>query len=144
MADTASYLAFIREQGVTTAQLPDNSPYIQTSYNIAIALVYEVIACVSTVIYDQCVYNLAFDRLVNIAIDQTGQTIFADLRKANGLNTFVGGVIQSSSDVSTSESMVVPDFVKTLTLSDLQRLKTPWGRAYLELAQSTGPLWGLT
>ncbi|MBV8060473.1 MAG: hypothetical protein JO253_02965 [Alphaproteobacteria bacterium] len=144
MADTASYLAFIREQGVTTAQLPDNSLYIQTSYNIAIALVYEVIACVSTVIYDQCVYNLAFDRLVNIAIDQTGQTIFADLRKANGLNTFVGGVIQSSSDVSTSESMVVPDFAKTLTLSDLQRLKTPWGRAYLELAQSAGPLWGLT
>jgi hypothetical protein len=40
--------------------------------------------------------------------------------------------------------MATPDFVKTLTLANLQQLKTPWGRQYLAYAQSAGPLWGLS
>jgi hypothetical protein len=130
--------------GLTTAQLPDASPSIALSYNIAVEIVYSVMQCFSSLIYDQCVYNLAADTLVNIAQDQPGQTIFADLRKSFSLNTFIGGVISSSADVSTSESMATPDFVKTLTLANLQQLKTPWGRQYLAYAQSAGPLWGLS
>lgn len=145
MATLTEYLSFIRDQmGLTTAQLPDASPSIALSYNIAVEIVYSVMQCFSSLIYDQCVYNLAADTLVNIAQDQPGQTIFADLRKSFSLNTFIGGVISSSADVSTSESMATPDFVKTLTLANLQQLKTPWGRQYLAYAQSAGPLWGLS
>lgn len=145
MANTTDYLAFIRTQmELTTAQLPDNSPSIALSYNIAVEIVYSVMQCVSQLIYDQCVYNLAADTLVNIAQDQSGQTVFTDLRKTFALNTFIGGVISSSADVSTSESMTTPDFVKTLTMANLQQMKTPWGRQYLMYAQSSGPLWGLS
>lgn len=145
MATLAGYLTFVRSQmGLTTAQLPDNSPSIALSYNIAVEIVYSAIQCVSQLIYDQCVYNLAGDTLVNIAQDQTGQTIFADLRKTFALNTFIGGVISSSADVSTSESMTTPEFIKSLTLANLQQMKTPWGRQYLAYAQSSGALWGLS
>lgn len=69
---------------------------------------------------------------------------FQALRKSWNISGFVPGVISASSDESTSESLVVPEAFKNLMLSDLQNLKTPYGRQYLEFAQMTGTLWGVS
>jgi hypothetical protein len=53
-------------------------------------------------------------------------------------------VVSSSADVSTSESLLVPDAAKGFQFADLQYLKTPYGRAYLGYAQRYGQLWGIT
>lgn len=146
----AGFVAFIATgMGITTTQLPTNSSYIQLAYDTAYALVNRALAYVpspqtSPSIYAQAIYNLAGDTLINIALDVPGQTFFADQRRAYGINTFVGGVIQSTSDEGTSESMVVPDFAQLLTLANLGQVKTPWGRAYISLAQSYGLIVGVS
>jgi hypothetical protein len=68
---------------------------------------------------------------------------FTAARKAYNINGFVAGVIASSADVSTSESLEVPEQLKTLTLQNLQNLKTPWGRWYTAIAGQYGTLWGM-
>ena len=95
--------------------------------------------------YAWAVYNLAGHFLVTYAQDIPPSTYFADLRAQLNLNSFTPGLIQSSQDVSTSQSFVVPNFAKDLTLGNLQMMQDPWGRAYMALAQAYGPtIWGLT
>lgn len=141
----AGFSSFIYTvMGVPVAALPTNSPYITDAYNYAIEVVLDVIAQVSTITYTAAVYNLAADYLINWATDVSGSTYFATQRKTFNINNFVPGVIQSSADVSTSESLLVPDAMKGLTMGDLQRLKTPYGRQYLAIAQKFGANWGLS
>ena len=54
------------------------------------------------------------------------------------------GVVAASSDESTSTNLLNPEQMKYFTLRDLQMLKTPYGREYLGIAQSVGPIWGVT
>lgn len=138
------FLEFVRSQGITVPMLPDNSLYLQLSYYSALELVYLPLASVSPANYTLAVYNLGMSNLVEWAPDQTGQTVFKDLRTQYLLNAFVSGVIQSSSDEGTSKSMVVQEAAKNFTLADLQYLKTPWGRTYLQIVQRAGTLWGLS
>ena len=148
----SGYLSFIRNvMAVPTGALPDNSAVIATSYNTSLALVNRALCRVRNPdpaqpsIYALAVYNLAGDRLVNYAQDIPPLTYFQDLRKELNLTGFVGGIITSSNDESTGESLVVPKFAENLTMSDLQRLKTPWGRQYLEFIQDYGPsIWGFS
>ena len=146
----AGFLWFVQNiMGIGSEYLPTDSPSIQFAYDAALNIVNPVFNGVpsqatSPSVYAQMVYNLAGDTLVNIAPDQAEQTYFATLRTKFNCLGFVGGVIQSSSDEGTSESMVVPDQVKMFTIANLQNLKTPWGRAYLGYAQSVGTLWGLS
>jgi hypothetical protein len=72
------------------------------------------------------------------------EIFFSSARKQFGINSFVGGTIASSADVSTSESLNVPEQLKELTLANLQQLKTPFGRRYLEIAGQYGQIWGLS
>jgi len=100
------------------------------------------------------VYNLGGDILVNYAPDNDDATppveppndhYFTILRTKLGLNSFVPGIIQSSSDNGTSVSYMTPGWMEQMTLANLQQLKTPWGRQYLMLAQAYGPtIWGLS
>lgn len=141
----AGFIEFIRNNmGINSTILPDNSIYIGQAYLISKDIVNEQIKLYSENLYSLAVYNLGGDNLLNYAQDIDQSTFFADARVGYGINSFVAGVIQSSADESTSESMVTPDFFKTITLANLQNLKTPYGRTYLQIAQSTGPLWGLT
>lgn len=162
MEPTASgYLEFIRNiMGISSALLPDNSPVIGYSYNIALATVNEQLQAIKAPsdpyysIYALAVYNLAGDRLINYAPDLDGSPVipgsnpplkyFAYSRKQYQLNSFVSGVVQSTSDESTSVSLVVPKALELLTIGDLQNLKTPWGRQYLAIAQDTGTDWGIS
>lgn len=141
----AGYIEFLRDiVQIPVSVLPDSSPYIQLSYDLSKEIVYEGFNCISSVLYTNGVYNLATDILINIAQDTPPSTFWTDLREKYGINAFVAGVIQSSADENTSQSLVVPEFFKELTMSNLMNMKTPWGRAYLALAQQWGSIWGLS
>lgn len=157
MVTLAQYLDFIRNyMQIPIFALPDNSPSILTSLAIAQDIVNCDIAIVGhcnnnsnlgytgPTLYEFAVYNLAADFLINFTQDQPGQDYFSELRKKFGINNFVPGVINSAADESTSESLVTPEFMSTFTMSDLQRLKTPYGRRYLEIVQGYGTLWGIS
>lgn len=146
MATLAGFTAFLRDiVGITPLNLPCASPVIVFAYDFSIATVNLAIQQASCIVYDAAVYNLATDTLINYAPDQIGRpAYFAKLRKGYGINSFVAGVISAGADETTSQSILVPEFFKNLTFSDLAELKTPYGRAYLAIAQKYGTLWGLT
>ena len=166
MPTLAGFLLFIQNvMQIPSVALPTNSPWITYAFNVAMMTVNPQIAiagCPPVQMvpganwswYALAVYNLAGDRLVNFAPDQAGQTYFSALRAspANtqpgqqpglGLSSFVAGVVTNTSDESTSVGLTVPEQFNRLTVADLQLLKTPWGQAYLGIAQSVGTLVGL-
>lgn len=142
----AGFLAFIRDiMGVPTSALPDADPIIPLAFAVALELVLPAINTASPLLYTQAVYNLGGDTIINFANDQPGSTYFFDLRDKWLINKFVSGVVQSSNDQGTGNSMVVQEAAKNFTLANIQSLKTPYGRAYLAIAQAYGPsIWGLT
>lgn len=155
MVNLIDYQSFITNQmQIPASALPLGSPVILMSLAIAEDVVNTELMRIPNIgvnlgytgptIYELAVYNLAADNLINFAQDQAGQTYFSDLRSAWKINSFVPGVIQSSGDETSLESLLAPEFMKNLTLSDLQNLKTPYGRQYLALAQKYGSLWGMS
>lgn len=156
MVTLAGFLDFIRgNMQIPTSALPDSSPAILMALAIAESIVNPALQIVGPCavnslgytgpsIYDLATYNLAGDNLINFATDQPGMTFFADARTSYGINSFVAGVISSTSDNGTGETMTVPDSLKNITLQNLQQLKTPYGRQYLYFAQSFGTLWGIS
>jgi hypothetical protein len=141
----AGFILFIRNvMGISVTVLPDDSPSIQDSFDFSLEWVLCDLKIIAPRIYSQAVYNLAGDALLNYAQDVPGQTFFADTRAAYSINSFQAGVIQSSGDENTNESMVVQEAAKYFTLADLQQLKTPYGRYYLQIAQQYGTVWGIS
>jgi hypothetical protein len=161
----AGFLAFVRNLGIPTAALPDDSFWLTIAFNVAVAVANQAQAAVpvgmdGTTVYTLMVYNLATDNLVNFAQDVPGAPnfldpngflpddpplpFFAGMRKQWGINNFAAGVVASTSDVSTSTSLEIPEQFKQFTIANLRNLKTPWGRQYLEFAQDYGTLWGLS
>lgn len=140
------FLLFIRNQiGIGALDLPDDSPSIGWAYSVALEIVNQAICEVSPTMYTIAVYNLGADNLINYAEDFPPSTYFTDLRATLKINEFIAGVVANASDEATSASLVVPEQLKMLTLSDLQNLKTPYGRRYLDIAQKYGPAaWGLS
>lgn len=139
------YTTFIRTQvGIGPVYLPDSSMWINVSFDVAVRMVSLWLERADCVIYTLAVYNYGADRLLNFATDQPGQTYFADARKALNISGFTVGMITSSSDQGTSQSMEVPDWAKEMTIGDLQMARTPYGRQYLAFAQMIGVIWGLT
>ena len=134
---------------------PTSAPQVTWAYDYAIQFVNPHLQNVPGVIgawdmYSFAVYNLAADFLINIAPDPNPSVIYQNdlpywtwLRKMYGVLNFVPGVVSSSSDEGTSTSFDVPEQLKNLTLSNLQNLKTPYGRQYLGIAGSWGSQWGL-
>jgi hypothetical protein len=157
----AGFVAFIQDNmQISTNDLPTTSPVIGMALAVALGLVNRQLGVAwvpqtdsagvqllpnPTSIYTLAVYNLAADNLINYAQDQPGRTLFKRLRKKFNTLGFVSGIIQSATDEGTSESMVVMEAAKNFTLSNLQNLKTPWGRQYLAFAQDYGPsTWGIS
>ena len=145
MPTLAGYIVWIRGvMGITTAQLPDNSPVIGYSFAIAEQIVNQSLIVISCTIYELAVYNLAGDNLLNFAPDQPGSNFFSTVRSDVNLTGFVAGVVAASGDESTNQTLEVPEAMKNLTFSDLQNLKTPYGRQYLAFAQMYGAMWGIS
>ncbi len=160
----AGFLAFVRGQmRITTDVLPDGSPVIGLALAVSLAIVNTAFKAVGSCapalpgvpavsIYTLMVYNLAGSNLINYAqdlpdappVEGSKLPFFQNLREKFDTNGFVSGVIQSSSDNGTGNSMVVQEAAKNFTLADLQYLKDPWGRQYLAFAQRFGTLWGIT
>lgn len=109
------------------------------SLSVALQTVNRMLQCASSLMYGLAVYNLAADRLINFAADQSGQTYFADVRARFNLLDSVVGVVQSASDQGTSGAYLNLETMKNFTLMDLQTLRTPFGRRYMEIAMSFGP-----
>jgi len=152
MATLGGFIRFIRNvMKIPVGELPDNSDVIGIAYNVAITLTNDTLQCIPNPnpaypsIYDLAVYNLGGDRIINYAPDAIGSTYFTDLRAKFNLDTFVGGVVNSTNDNGSGVSLTVPDAMSGLTFQDLQTLKTPYGRTYLGLIQAAGPtIWGIT
>ena len=141
----AGFTAFIQNvMEVPTAALPTDSPYINDAFCFALAQVNWQIERASSLLYNTAVYNLGGSLLINYCPDHEGQTYFAALRTQWNITAFVPGVVLSGADEGTSSTLVVPDFMKGFQMGDLQRLKDPYGREYLAIAQQAGPtIWEL-
>lgn len=135
----ADFLVYIRDQGVSVYDLPDNSDYITWAFNHAINWALEPGGDTPSIVYVMAVYQLGFHHLLKVVPDQSAATYFADLRAKYGLLSFTSGPIIAAADESTYQNMQSADWMKTMTLSSLDLLKTPWGREYLMYAQSYGP-----
>jgi hypothetical protein len=135
-------------QGLTPApgdQYLIVQPSLSESLAVALAEVNELINLASPLLYTKAVYNLAADRLINFGVDVPGQTLLADARKKFDLVALNVGIVNSASDQGTSGSYVIPQQMQTFTMSDLQLMKTPFGRAYISIAQAYGPtLFGIS
>ena len=152
----SGFTQFIRlAMGIGPDVLPPGSPVIAMALAVAQEIANDALDQISPTIYTLAVYNLAGDNLINYAPDAAGAPpvdgsdpptpYFAWARKQFNTNGFVSGVIQSSGDEGTNQSLVVQEAAKNFTMADLQNLKTPWGRQYLAFAQQCGPnVWGLS
>lgn len=89
--------------------------------------------------YILAVYNLALHQLLKIGQDQPNQSFFTQIQAQYKIGKLIPGVVMASGDQATSETLVVPEFFKNLTLSELDLVKTPYGREYLGYAQMYGP-----
>ena len=139
------YLVFIRGCGIGANFLPDNSMWIGITFTVAMDTVNLTLNCADPQIYTLAIYNLGVDRLLNFAQDVSGQTFFQQMRKDLGLLAFASGLVSSSSDQGTSQSLEVIKAAKGMTITDLQLARTIYGRTYLGFAQQYGPnIWGLT
>lgn len=135
----ADFTTFVYNQGVPESDLPNNSQYLQWAFTMAMNLALVAPCSVPSIVYVLAVYNLGMHRLLKVAQDIPPSTFFSTQRANFKLMSLVAGVVQSSSDNVTSNSLVVPDFFKNLTMQDLDLLKTPWGQEYLAYAQQFGP-----
>ena len=146
----AGFTAWIySDMGISTTSLPTTSPAIGYAYNVALAIVGQLWSCINPLIYTLMVYNLGGDNLINFAPDSLLGTppdkFFSTYRAANNITDFCAGVVNSAGDQGTSGSLTVGKGLQNLTLSNLQNLKTPWGRTYLAFAQRSGMNpWGVS
>jgi hypothetical protein len=139
------FIAWARAvMGIPTVAMPDNDPGWNYAFTVAVDLVPTDFANTLKDIYTLTVYNYAGSQLLQFQQDISGQTFFADARKAYGINNFIAGVITSASDVSTNETLAVGHGLQDLGLLDLQRIKDPYGRQAVAFMQTLGTLWGLT
>lgn len=151
----SDFVSWVRSyMQISTTVLPDNSTALQDAYDMALQWVNQGLACAGPTVYRICVYNLAGSNLINYAEDipnapavpgtEPPLPYFAAMRQKWNCLGFVPGVISSSSDEGTSQSLTVARQLETLSLADLQMLKDPYGQRYLQIAQQYGTLWGVS
>ncbi|MHB8914742.1 MAG: hypothetical protein ACYC4K_02895 [Thiobacillus sp.] len=137
--NAADFYTFVTNQGVPTADLPSTSEYLTwaLAYGQNIALLPPPL--MPAIVYVMAVYNLGMHQLIKVAQDIPNYTFFTNARTQFGILSFMAGPIVASGDGQTSETLLSADWMKGMTLSALDLLKTPFGRSYLEYAQAYGP-----
>lgn len=142
VADLTTFVQTVA--GIPESALPAGSPYLQWALSYSKELTLEALRCVGSDFYCFAVYLLATSFLVNWCPDQSGQLYFQNLRKQWNLTGFKAGVISSTADEATSESLLTPEFLSGLTLQQLQALGDPYGRQWLSMMQGMSNLWGIS
>lgn len=157
----AGFQTFIQSTvGIPVTVLPLDSEWYSWAWNWAAATVNENLALIGGPQYLVAVYNLGAHVIVSWAPDVVvppasapapyptnnpdGTPYFQFLRQQFNIVGFVPGVVNASSDESTSTSLLVPDVFKDMNIDDLALLTTPWGRTYAGLAQKVGSVWGIS
>jgi hypothetical protein len=148
--------------GIPVSVLPNNSVYFTYAFDVACMIVNQQLNCISytppggsgpiTNLYVLAVYNLGGSNILQWAQDigppyttyQNGLPYFQYMRQTFGMNSFVGGVVQSTNDERTNVVLATSEALKNLTIADLQYLNNPYGRAYLSFAQRAGTIWGIS
>lgn len=162
----AGFRQFVREVvGIPELYLPDGSTSMNWAWFLANDTVLWRFRFVPNYqpgpmqqIYSFMVYCLASHNLFMWAqdvqpppdppfkLDANGNPIgfFAYYRQLYGLNAFSPGIVETAYDQGTGTGLVIPDAMKQLTPDQLQLMKTPWGRAYLNYAMAWNRPWGIT
>lgn len=144
--------------GIPTEWLPSDNPWIEWSYNTGYATTNPMICRVPGPFFLQAVYNLSTHVLLTnspdvmtsppypYVTDASGETYgyFSWYRKQNNVLSMTLGTVNSTSDNGTSVGLQLPKQAENLTIGQLQLQTTPYGRAYLGIAQSVGTNWGLS
>lgn len=115
------------------------SAYLAWSFTQAMGTILDNPPGLTIMIWILAAYNLGMHFLIRIAQDVPRQTFFQDLRTTFKIGSFAAGVIANASDEGTSAALVVPEAFKRLSLGNIEHLKTPYGRQYLEFIQQYGP-----
>lgn len=136
---TAGAVVPLPTSAIAVSMADADSPYLQWALDAAMGITLVPPACMPSILYVMAVYNYGMHKLLKIGQDQSGQTFFSDQRKAFNLLSFKAGPVASSADQATSNTLATPDFLKGLTMGDLDLLLTPWGREYLDYSQAYGP-----
>ncbi|WP_320533661.1 hypothetical protein [Robbsia andropogonis] len=134
----ADFTTFVYSQGVPQADLPADSDYLVWSFDIAKARTLVAPFSLPPILYVMAVYNLGMHTLVGLGQDLEGQTFFTTAREKFKFGSFAAGPVVSTGDNGSQTTLLAPEFLKNLTLQDLELLKTPWGRYYLAYAQQAG------
>ncbi len=134
----ADFTTYCQNQGVVASYTASDSEYFQWAFNWALA---GAMTCpqMPSIIYVLAVYNFGVDRFIRIAQDDGQGTFYQDQRTSFSILTLRPGVVMASGDESTSNTLVVPDWYRTIPLSVQQQMKTPWGAEYVAYAQEYGP-----
>jgi hypothetical protein len=148
MPNLTDFTTYVYAQGVSSTDLPSNSDYLVWALGYALNTALAppptmggsyVNGALTASPYVMAVYQLGMHHLVMIAQDVSPSTTFTDLRTKYGFLTFTAGPIVSSEDQGTNETLMEVEWMKSMTLSAMELLKSPWGRMYLQYAQSYGP-----
>lgn len=124
---------------VGAATATSYSPYLAWALTGAVGVTLVPPSCMPPILYVTAAYNYGMHKLLKVAQDQPGQIFFSQQRTTFNLLSFKAGPVASSADQATSSTLVTPDFLKGLTIGDLDLLNTPWGREYLDYSQMYGP-----
>lgn len=116
--------------------LPADSPWPGYAFDEAKIIVQCAIG--AGVIYSLAVYNLGVCLLIGITPDQTGQTYFGTLRHNYKVGLPSTGLLQATSDVTTSVSQIAPGWATGLTPDQLGLYNIPYGQQYLSYALKYG------
>ena len=141
----AGFVTFCRDvAGITTTVMPDDDPGFDRGFTIAQSMIPLQLNCIDPVIFTDCTYCWGVSVILQFQGDQSGETYFADMRSAYGVNNLVPGVISSTADEATSTSLTVGKSLSNMSLTDLQRVKDPFGRQAIAYLMELGTSWGLS
>jgi hypothetical protein len=139
------FITFCRQiVGIPQVVMGDEDPAFPTALQYAQLWIPTELQLFAPELYVAAVYNWAASYLIQFKQDPTGQVFFTNARSAFGITNFVPGVINSAHNEATSQTMTIGKGLQNMTLTDLQRVKDPYGRSALAILQDLGTLWGLT
>ena len=140
----SGFILFCRNVvGIPSAVMPDEDTGFAYALEYAQLWIPAELQLFSPQLYVLAVYNWGASILIQFQQDPTGQVFFASARNAFGVTNFVPGVINAAHNEATGQSMTIGKGLSNMTLTDLQRVKDPYGRAALAILQDLGTLWGL-